>query len=269
MVRVTVPTPHGVPIALTPHSINSRGAGADTHDLHMRRTQTRRAPVADVSRSPFARPARKGNLPPMNHLRDLATIVLVNLAALGLIVHRLRDPRATAVRIEPAPTVTPAPSPTAIVVTVHVAGAVRRPAVVRLREGARIADAVAAAGGLADGASPALNLAAALTDGAQVYVLRTGEAAPAAGAVVGAAGASASTDGEMSGAASPPSGPIDINRAAADELDALPGVGPALAARIVAWRTANGPFTAVEDLLGVAGIGERTLERLREGVVVR
>ncbi|MBK6768067.1 MAG: helix-hairpin-helix domain-containing protein [Ardenticatenales bacterium] len=198
----------------------------------------------------------------MNHLRDLATIVLVNLAALGLIVHRLRDPRATAVRIEPAPTVTPAPSPTAIVVTVHVAGAVRRPAVVRLREGARIADAVAAAGGLADGASPALNLAAALTDGAQVYVLRTGEAAPAAGA-------SASTDGEMSGAASPPSGPIDINRATADELDALPGVGPALAARIVAWRTANGPFTAVEDLLGVAGIGERTLERLREGVVVR
>jgi competence protein ComEA len=198
----------------------------------------------------------------MNHLRDLATIVLVNLAALGLIVHRLRDPRATAVRVEPAPTVTPAPSPTAIVVTVHVAGAVRRPAVVRLREGARIADAVAAAGGLADGASPALNLAAALTDGAQVYVLRTGEAAPAAGA-------SASTDGEMSGAASPPSGPIDINRATADELDALPGVGPALAARIVAWRTANGPFTAVEDLLGVAGIGERTLERLREGVVVR
>jgi len=204
----------------------------------------------------------------MNHLRDLATIVLVNLAALGLIVHRLRDPRATAVRIEPAPAVTPAPAPTPPMLVVHVAGAVRRPSVVRLREGARIADAVGAAGGVTAEASPALNLAAPLVDGAQVYVLRAGEALPPPGAVVGGAavgdGASA-----LPGGRPPAAGPIDINRATAADLDALPGVGPALAARIVAWRAANGPFRAVDDLLGVAGIGERTLERLREGVVVR
>ncbi len=205
----------------------------------------------------------------LHRLRDLATIALLNLAALGLIVHRLRDPRAGAVRIEAPP---PLPTPTAIRLAVHVTGAVRRPAVVRLSEGARVADAVAAAGGLADDASPDLNLAAPLADGSQVVVPRQGEAAadavrapPAAGP--GAAGGGAAASAGAGGG--PAGGAIDVNRADAAALDALPGVGPALAARIVAWRTANGPFRSPEDLLSVSGIGDRTLERLRGAIVVR
>lgn len=200
-----------------------------------------------------------------DRLRDLATIALLNLAALGLVVHRLRDPRAAAVRIEPPP---PQPTPTEVRLAVHVTGAVRRPAVVRLSEGARVADAVAAAGGLADDASPDLNLAAPLTDGGQVDVPRRGEPADAAVRAPPAGGAAA---GDVAAAPAAPGagGAIDVNRADAAALDALPGVGPALAARIVAWRSSNGPFRTPEDLLNVSGIGDRTLERLRGAIVVR
>ena len=188
-------------------------------------------------------------------------------------MHRLRDPRAGAVRIDPPP---PLPTPTAVRLAVHVTGAVRRPAVVRLPEGARVADAVAAAGGLADDASPDLNLAAPLADGSQVDVPRRGEAAadagrapPPVGVVAAGGGAAGASAGAAGGGGGPAAGAIDVNRADAAGLDALPGVGPALAARIVAWRTANGPFRSPEDLLNVSGIGDRTLERLREAIVVR
>ncbi|MEO8084705.1 MAG: helix-hairpin-helix domain-containing protein [Ardenticatenales bacterium] len=202
--------------------------------------------------------------PDLGRLADLATITLVNLAVLGLLVRRLRDPRDTALRIDPPPT------PTAVHLAVHVTGAVRRPAVVELPAGARVADAISAAGGPADDASPTLNLAAPLSDGDQVTVPRVGEPAAAAPVraadPVRAAGAPASA-GVPSAAGS--AAPIDLNRATAADLDALPGVGPAVAARIIAYRTANGPFRSAEELLSVSGIGERTLERLRPGVVVR
>lgn len=213
-------------------------------------------PSAPPPSSPATIPGRRRFHLDPGRLCDLGTIVLVNLAALGLLVHRLRDPRSTAVRIDPAPT------PTAVRLAVHVTGAVLHPAVVRLPAGARVADAVAAAGGLAADASPALNLAAPLTDGDQVDVPRVGEPAPAAPAhavLVPPAEAAPAGAGQ----------PVDLNRATAAELDALPGVGPAVAARIVAYRSANGPFRSAEDLLNVAGIGDRTLERLRPGVVVR
>ena len=215
------------------------------------------AAATEAAAAATARPSSR------DRLRDLATIALLNLAALGLIVHRLRDPRAAAVRIDPPP---PPPTPTAVRLAVHVTGAVRRPAVVRLPEGARVADAVAAAGGLADDASPDLNLAAPLSDGAQVDVPRQGEAVAAA---VRAPPAAAAGDVAAAAAAPGAGAPIDVNRADAAALDALPGVGPALAARIVAWRSANGPFRAPEDLLNVSGIGDRTLERLRAAIVVR
>lgn len=142
---------------------------------------------------------------------------------------------------------------------VHVAGAVVRPGVHELPVGSRVADAIAAAGGLhpdADGAR--LNLAAPLVDGERVYVVRIGEAVPppVAGPVgsAGTAGASA--------------GPIDLNAADEAALDRLPGIGPATAAAIVAHRAQIGRFTSVDQLLDVRGIGEAKLDAIRDLVRV-
>jgi len=146
----------------------------------------------------------------------------------------------------------------------HAAGAVARPGVYRLSPSARVDDLVRAAGGLAaDADAGRVNLAAPLVDGAQVYVPRVGEEAPPP--VAGPAPPSASASGGSSG----PGGgegaadaPIDVNTATEEELDALPGVGPSIAAAIVAYREENGGFTAVEELLEVPGIGEAKLAEI-------
>ncbi len=141
-------------------------------------------------------------------------------------------------------------------IVVDVQGRVRRPGLVRLPAGARVADAVRAAGGAAPGAAIArVNLARPLTDGEQVLVPGPGDPVPAAPA--GPAGGPGSAPGSGSGA------PVDLNTATVEGLDALPGVGPVLAARIVAWRTAHGRFTSVDELGEVPGIGPKALERLR------
>ncbi|MCM3659644.1 ComEA family DNA-binding protein [Georgenia satyanarayanai] len=150
------------------------------------------------------------------------------------------------------------------VVVVHVAGAVRGPGVVELPLGARVADAVAAAGGeQPDAELAAVNLARPLVDGEQVYVPRAGEEPRGAGA--------APPDVDAGPAAGEPAaegGVVDLNSADLAALDTLPGVGPAIAQRILDWRDANGPFHSVEELLEVAGIGPATLEKLRERVRV-
>lgn len=161
-------------------------------------------------------------------------------------------------------------------VLVHLLGAVVHPGVYELAEGARVVDAVGRAGGFAPQADQAsVNLARLLTDGEQVRVLATGEAPPAAaasggggdgGGGAGGTGAVGSGDGAGSGNGS--GALVNLNSATELDLDALPRIGPAMAARIVAWRTDNGPFTAVDDLLEVAGIGEKTLEGLRPLVTV-
>lgn len=135
-------------------------------------------------------------------------------------------------------------------ITVHVAGLVSRPGLVELPEGSRVADAVAAAGGLLPGArAESINLAAALSDGQQIVVS-------------GAEGDSPAT------ASGSPDGKIHLNQATAAELDSLPGVGPVIAERIVSYRAENGPFQSVEDLLDVPGIGEAKLADLRDHVQV-
>ncbi|RII84850.1 ComEA family DNA-binding protein, partial [Clavibacter michiganensis subsp. insidiosus] len=136
---------------------------------------------------------------------------------------------------------------------VHVVGAVVSPGLFPLAPGSRVVDALAAAHGFADGADTAgVNLARVLSDGEQLVVPRQGETPTAAPA--GAAGGGA-------GSASP-SAPVDLNTATAEQLETLPRVGPSLAARIIAWRSAHGRFARVADLGRVPGIGDRTLASL-------
>lgn len=147
-------------------------------------------------------------------------------------------------------------------VLVHVVGAVERPGVVRLAPGGRVLDAVEQAGGAtADADLARLNLARVVADGEQVVVLREGEEAPET--------ASDQGGGEPAGEVPEPGGgPVDLNLATAAELEALPGIGPVLSQRIVEHRDAYGPFTSVDALLEVSGVGPAVLERLRPEVRV-
>lgn len=137
---------------------------------------------------------------------------------------------------------------------VHVAGAVHEPGLVEMSTGARVAEAIALAGGATEEADlDALNLAAPVVDGQQVYVPAVGEAVP---------------QQSTGGGAPDRGGLININTADADALETLPGIGPALAERIITWRTDNGPFASVDALTNVSGIGPATLARLRDQVTV-
>lgn len=168
-----------------------------------------------------------------------------------------------------------APSPPAATgaVVVHVVGAVKRPGVVRLPAGARLADAVGRAGGVAAGGDPAsVNLARPVVDGEQVVVQRRGARpiSPAAAAGSGATPGSGSGAGSSAaaGATGPPGGQVDLNTADEQALDALPGIGPVMARRILEWRSQNGRFGSVDELAEVAGVGPKTLEELRPHVRV-
>jgi competence protein ComEA len=137
----------------------------------------------------------------------------------------------------------------AAVIYVHILGEVNDPGLYALHDGDRAVDVVAAAGGLTPEADPAaLNLARFLSDGEQIIVPAVGQSVPASGAA---------------GGTTLP-GKVNINTADEPTLETLPRVGPAMAARILAWRTANGRFTAVEDLMSVSGIGEKTFEGLKD-----
>jgi competence protein ComEA len=139
-------------------------------------------------------------------------------------------------------------------VLVHVAGAVVAPGVYELVAGSRVRDAVAAAGGPTPSADAnALNLAAILVDASRVYVPGVGEEVPSEVIL-------------QSNVGDQPVGAVDVNRATVDELDELPGVGPATAAAIVTERERNGPFASVDDLDRVPGIGPAKLEALRDWV---
>lgn len=142
-------------------------------------------------------------------------------------------------------------------VVVHAAGAVRVPGVYTLTAGARVTDLLDAAGGPAPDADlDRLNLAAPVADGSRVYVPRVGEPVPD---VSGGGGATAG---------SAPSGPLDLNTATLEQLDALPGIGPATAKAILDERAKRGRFRSVDDLLDVRGIGPAKFDQLRDLVTV-
>lgn len=152
----------------------------------------------------------------------------------------------------------PGPTPEEATVWVHVVGEVASPGVVAMPAGARVADAVTAAGGALPGADlTALNLAAVVQDGAQIRVPAPGEEPVAAEAAGGGAGGGGAAGGA-----------VDVNAAGAAELQTLPGIGPVLAERIVAWREAHGPFASVDALLDVSGIGPAVLGQIRDLVRV-
>lgn len=165
------------------------------------------------------------------------------------------DPSTATTSGRAATTTTPA------AVVVHVAGAVVSPGVVRLTPGTRVADALAAAGGVRSNADmDRVNLAAPLNDGGRIYVPAVGqEAVPQPVGLDGSGDASA-VPGR--------SGPVDLNSATVEQLETLPGVGPSTAAAIVAHRESNGPFSSIEELDEVRGIGPARLEQLRDLVVV-
>ncbi len=168
------------------------------------------------------------------------------------------------------------------VLTVHVAGAVARPGVYCLPAGSRVVDAVNAAGGPTAAADPnAVNLARPLADGERFYLPTRAEVKSlgpgsvtwpgAASGQAGASGVGPSGPGDLlvSGGAGGARGKVDLNSATLAELDSLPGIGPTLAARIVQYRTENGPFASPEELLNVSGIGEKKLAEIRDLVTVR
>lgn len=154
---------------------------------------------------------------------------------------------------------------------VHVVGQVARPGLVRLRQGARVADAITAAGGTRSGADlAALNLARLVVDGEQIRVPRPGEPSAAVGSAGGSGGSGgAGTVGTGgSGSSGGSGGPVSLNAADAAALDTLPGVGPVLAQRIIDWRTEHGRFTSVDELGEVSGIGDKLMAQLRPKVTL-
>lgn len=176
--------------------------------------------------------------------------LLIAAAALALLVVAGRTlAGAGTATVQPPAALVPERAAATPALVVHVAGAVRRPGLYRLPEGKRVADAVARAGGAtAPADTAAINLAAPLADGMQVIV-----PSRVASRVAGAAGAVA-----------PAPARVSLSSATTAELDALPGVGPVTAQKIVDYRSAHGGFRSVEDLDAVPGIGPARIEQLRD-----
>jgi competence protein ComEA len=213
------------------------------------------------------------------HLVVVAVIVAVGILVAGWAVLRARP---VAVAVTPpvastAPTGVPTenpvepgtsagPTPSVAGVVVHVLGAVRKPGLVTLTAGSRVQDAIAAAGGLTAKADPGeLNLAQAVTDGQQIVVGTTKK--PAGEVRNGTAGGSSGGAGPGgSGTAGSGTGgsglPVDLNTASQAELEGLPGVGPVMAGKILAWRSENGRFSRVEELQEIDGVGPKTYAKL-------
>jgi competence protein ComEA len=186
--------------------------------------------------------------------------VMAGFVLAGALIFVSRAPAGQPIILQPAPTKVP--------VAVHVIGAVPRPGLYEFVEGARVQDAIDAAGGLLTSANvDAINLAALLTDGQQLTIPYKDGAAPTedpfALNLPGATdtptnGTSDSTNTEL----------ININTASLEELDSLPGIGPTTAQRIIDYRTTNGPFTTIDQIMDVSGIGPATYDEIKDLITV-
>jgi competence protein ComEA len=179
--------------------------------------------------------------------RTLGVVAGVLIALSLFVVFSGKSEEVLAESVVPTQMVAPA-------LVIDVTGEVVSPGVYELPAGSRVIDAIKAAGGAkAKAALSDLNLARVIKDGEQIYVdlIYTAGARSRAGVK-----------------ASAPRGPININRATASDLDSLDGIGPVIAKRIIAFRTTNGPFTAVEDLLKVSGIGDAKFAQFKEKIRV-
>ena len=187
--------------------------------------------------------------------RQLFAAAVAVAIVLVVLVRHLGGSGSAARAVTPLPApAKPAKAVAAKLLVIDVAGAVRRPGLYRLREGSRIDDAIAAAGGpTAKAQLDAVNLAAPIADGEQVVVPGRG--------VAGAPAASPPAAG------SSPSAPLDLNTATAEQLDSLPGIGPVTAQKILDYRQAHGAFHSVAELEGVPGIGPGRLSQLK-GLVI-
>ena len=175
-------------------------------------------------------------------------LIAISLVAILFATFLFTNTRGRAVAQEsPKPALTmPAVAKT---ILIHVAGKVKRPDVYPLLAGSRVSDAIKAAGGAQKGVDLSdINLARVLVDGEQVYVGYV--------AKVSSSSSSKSKKTRFTGV-------INVNRATKAEFDSLAGIGPVIANRIINYRSANGPFLALDDLLKVSGIGSKTLERIR------
>ncbi len=185
----------------------------------------------------------------MNRLLNNLILILSGTLAGGLIWLISGPPRGSPVELRPALTSAP--------LVIHVTGAVAEPGVYELPPGARVKDAITAAGGLLPEAeTEALNLAAPLADGQQIAV-------PDA-----AAGAATEDSAENPPSQQPTGALVDINTATPAELEALPGIGPTIAQRIVDYREENGPFEKAADILNVSGIGPATFAQFKDLITV-
>ena len=188
-------------------------------------------------------------------------VIVVVLALRAL--DRDDSPAAEPVRVRGVPGQRVGGRQSAGSITVHVAGAVRRPGVYRVPAGSRADAAVQVAGGVSRrGNGAGVNLAAPLQDGQQIVVPPRGAAAPA----IGAAGAAPGVPSAAAGGAAAGGAKISLSSATAEQLDTLDGIGPTLAQRIVAYRDSRGGFRSVEELRQVEGIGEKRFEALKAAV---
>ena len=179
--------------------------------------------------------------------------ILIGLVVAGLVYLTARAPQGQPVELMPSPT----PQP----IVVYVTGAVNRPGVYRLPVESRLVDAVQQAGGFMPGADfSQINLADKLEDGAQIVIPGGGEI-PTPQLTIGGDGLLVTP--------TPPAGQLlNLNTATVEQLDQLPGIGPTSAKAIIEYRTANGKFNVLEDLLKVPGIGQSALDEIRGLVVI-
>lgn len=184
--------------------------------------------------------------------------VMAGFVLAGVLIFVARAPAGQPITLQPAPTKVP--------VAVHIVGAVPRPGLYEFAEGARVQDAIDAAGGLLTSASvDSINLAALLIDGQQLVIpYKDGETPTEESSDLELPGSDESETTDSSGETEL----ININTATLEELDSLPGIGPTTAQRIIDYRTENGPFTAIEEIMDVSGVGPSTFDEIKNLITV-